>query len=61
MAHSQKAEETHFCAHILDGRISKLIEKPPKLQSYDGQGDLDVHVQYVNNRLNYHHADDAAK
>lgn len=37
------------------------MEKPPKLGEYDGKGDIDEHVQLVNDQLNYFSADEASK
>lgn len=45
----------------LDSRISRSLEKPPELNSYDRKGDLDEYVQHDDNHINYYHADDEAK
>lgn len=37
------------------------MESPPKLREYDGNGDLDEHIQLVNERLNYFNIDEAYK
>lgn len=40
---------------ILDSIISRSLEKPFKLQSYDETRDPDEHIRYVDNRLDYYH------
>lgn len=42
---------------ILDGRIPRFLEKPPKLQDYNGDEDPKEHVEHVDDRLNYYHSD----
>lgn len=37
------------------------MDKPPKLCEYDKMGDLDYHIQLVNNRMNYFSVDEASK
>lgn len=54
-----KTEKKHtFFTHIMDTRISESLEKPLKLNSYTVKGDLDDHVQHVDDRLNFYHTDD---
>lgn len=40
---------------ILDSRISRCLENPQKMQSYDGNRDLNEHVKHVDNMLDYYH------
>lgn len=42
-------------AHILNNRILKSIEKTLKLQSNDGNGDTNKHIEHVDNMLDYYH------
>lgn len=37
------------------------MQKPPKLEEYNGKGNPDEHVKLVNYRFNYYSADDASK
>lgn len=46
---------------ILESKIPKFMEKPPKLGEYDGKGDPDEHFQLINEQLNYFNADEAYK
>ncbi|MCI02730.1 hypothetical protein A2U01_0023764 [Trifolium medium] len=54
-----KKNHTHnskdpFSTKITDCRIPKSLEKPPKLQTYDGTGDPDEHVEHIDTILDYH-------
>lgn len=46
---------------ILESKILKSMQKPPKLGENDGKGDPDEYVQLVNEILNYYSTDDAYK
>lgn len=46
---------------ILESKIPKYMEKTPKLSDYDGKGDLDEHMQLVDDRFSYFGVDDASK
>lgn len=37
------------------------MQKPPKLEEYNGKGDPDEHVELVNDRPNYYSADDTSR
>lgn len=50
-----------FCAYILYKWIPKSLEKPLKLNEYEGKGDPEDHVHHVDDSLNYYHVDEAAK
>lgn len=50
-----------FFDRILNSQIQKSLEKPMKLNNYDGKGDLDKYVRHVDDRLNYYPTDEAAK
>lgn len=53
-------KESPLADCILDNQIQKPLEKPLKLNSYDGKEDLDEDVQHVDNCLNYYRVDDLA-
>lgn len=38
-----------------------MLEKPPNMSEYYGKGDLNEHIQLVNDCLNYFRADEAYK
>lgn len=46
---------------ILERGIPRPLEKPRKIQSYDGIRDLDEHLEYVDNQLDYYHTDIVSK
>lgn len=46
---------------ILECRVPKSLEKPLKLQNYDGTRDLDEHVKHVDDHLAYYHVDKVVK
>lgn len=50
-----------ICINILESNIPKYKEKSPKLSEYNGKGDPDVHVQLINERLNYLNIDESSK
>lgn len=41
--------------HILNSRISRSLEKHLNLQSYDGIRDPDIHIEHVDDFLDYFH------
>lgn len=49
------------CINILEINISELMERLSKLGDNDGKGDLDEHVQLINEWLNYYSAEKASK
>lgn len=46
---------------ILDNMILRLLEKHPKLQTYDGTWDPNDHVEYVENISEYYPAQGVVK
>lgn len=50
-----------FYAHILDSRILKELGKTPKMNEYNEKGDIDKHMQLINECLNYFHVEEASK
>lgn len=45
----------------MESKIPKSTENPPKVNDYDEKGDLDEHMQPVNDRLSFFSADDVTK
>lgn len=45
----------------LESKVLKVHEEDAKLEEYDKKGDLDEHVQLVNEQLSYFSTDDASK
>ncbi|MCH83117.1 hypothetical protein A2U01_0003932 [Trifolium medium] len=45
-----------FSTRITDCGIPKSLEKPPKLETYNGTGDPDEHVEHIDTILDYHGA-----
>lgn len=54
-------EKTSMYAHVLDNKIQKSLEKLQNLQRYNEARDSNEHVEHVNDRLDYYHADRAMK
>lgn len=50
-----------LCAHILSNKITRLLEKPLKLLSYDGTGDPYEHVEPMYDWLDYYHIHEIIK
>lgn len=50
-----KKIEICFMKCILNNRITKSLEKPPKLDIYNGLWDLDEHIGNVDTRIGYYH------
>lgn len=48
-------------AHIIDNEIPKVLEKPLKLNEYNGKRDPNEHMQLVDKCLDYFHVDEASK
>ncbi|MCI35088.1 hypothetical protein A2U01_0056309, partial [Trifolium medium] len=44
---------TPFAIRILGARIPKTLEKPPKLETYDGTADPDEHLEHIDTVLDY--------
>ncbi|MCH81098.1 hypothetical protein A2U01_0001877 [Trifolium medium] len=53
---SQHPGKTLFTVRILDSRIPRALEKPPKLETYDGSADPDEHVEHIDTVLDYYQA-----
>lgn len=49
------------CAQILERKIPKSMQKPPKLREYNRKEDPNKHMQFVNDRLNYYITNNASK
>ncbi|CAI8590956.1 unnamed protein product [Vicia faba] len=47
--------------NLLNNEIPRSLEKPQKIQSYDETGDLDEHIEHMDNQLDYYHAHRAIK
>lgn len=45
----------------MESKIPKSMQKPLKLEEYNGKGEHGKHVQLVNEWLNYYSADNASK
>ncbi|KAK2373296.1 hypothetical protein QL285_074337 [Trifolium repens] len=45
-----------FTLRILDCRIPRALEKPPKLKTYGGTADPGEHVEHIDIILDYHQA-----
>lgn len=45
---------------ILECKILKPMDKPPKMGKYDGKGDPDEHMYLVNDWINYFSIDDTS-
>ncbi|CAJ2662298.1 unnamed protein product [Trifolium pratense] len=50
----QHPGKTSFTIRILESRILRALEKPPKLENYDGPTDLDEHVEHIYTVLDYY-------
>lgn len=50
-----KKKRNPFLKHIFDSKIQKSLEKPPKLDNYDGLGNLDENIEHVDTILDYYH------
>lgn len=60
--HLKKVQPNHqLSVGILKRKILKSIEKPPKLNEYDGKGYPDECVHIKNDQLSYFSVDDAPK
>ncbi|MCI75872.1 hypothetical protein A2U01_0097141, partial [Trifolium medium] len=46
--------KTPFTTRIMESRIPKALEKPPKLETYDGSTDPDEHVEHIDTVLDYY-------
>lgn len=46
---------------ILDNKIPRSLENLPKMKSYDRAGDLDEHVEHVDNMIDYYHVEGAVR
>lgn len=46
---------------ILESKIPKSMEKPPKLNDYDKKRNPYEHMQLVDDRLSYFNVDDVSK
>ncbi|MCI30264.1 hypothetical protein A2U01_0051473, partial [Trifolium medium] len=45
---------TPFTLRILESRIPRTLEKPPKLETYDGTTDPDEHLEHIDTVLDYY-------
>lgn len=50
-----------MCYQILDIKIPKSMEKPPKLGESNGKEDSDEHMQFFNDQLNYSSVEESSK
>lgn len=57
----QEKKRNPTSARIMDSRIPRSLEKPMKLQSYDGTGDHDEHGEQVDDLMDYYHTHGAVK
>ncbi|MCI61235.1 hypothetical protein A2U01_0082492, partial [Trifolium medium] len=53
---SRHPRKTPFTVRILDSRIPRGLEKPPKLETYDGSTVPDEHVEHIDTVLDYYQA-----
>ncbi|MCH95345.1 hypothetical protein A2U01_0016320, partial [Trifolium medium] len=53
---SRHPGKTSFTVRILESRIPRTLEKPPKLETYDGTTDPDEHVKHIDTVLDYYQA-----
>lgn len=51
----------HPSAHILDNRMSRLLDKPPKLSGYEETRDTDEYIEHVDNIVDYYQVEGPAK
>ncbi|MCH81530.1 hypothetical protein A2U01_0002319 [Trifolium medium] len=52
---------TPFTMRILESRIPRPLEKPPKLEIYDGTTDPDEHLEHIDTILDYYQAQGPVK
>jgi hypothetical protein len=52
---------TLFNMRILESRIPGTLEKPPKLETYDGTTDPDKHLEHIDIVLDYYQAQETIK
>ncbi|MCI71062.1 hypothetical protein A2U01_0092325, partial [Trifolium medium] len=52
---------TPFTLRILEIRIPRTLEKPPKLETYGGTTDPDEHQEHIDTVLDYYQAHGATK
>ncbi|MCI30333.1 hypothetical protein A2U01_0051542, partial [Trifolium medium] len=45
-----------FTLRILESRIPRTLEKPPKMETYDGTTDPDEHLEHFDTVLDYYQA-----
>lgn len=58
MVHKHKLDNqksNSLSRQILGGRIPRSLEKPLRLQNYDGKGDLNEHIKHIDIMLDYYH------
>ncbi|MCI30529.1 hypothetical protein A2U01_0051738, partial [Trifolium medium] len=52
---------TPFTLRILESRIPRTLEKPPKLETYDRTTDPNKHLEHIDTVLDYYQAEAATK